>query len=91
MAEAVIINVSIPHRKFKNIDVLLNSFYSDDVFPSLIGSSKTIPWRRRELSFQVVSIPHRKFKNGRIMSFCEFIIAFPSLIGSSKTLLKLRK
>jgi len=85
MAEAVIINVSIPHRKFKNIDVLLNSFYSDDVFPSLIGSSKTIPWRRRELSFQVVSIPHRKFKNGSGSWGDYFNITFPSLIGSSKT------
>jgi len=56
------IDVSIPHRKFKNI-FTKEDIENDMMFPSLIGSLKTRNANQRSKLFLLVSIPHRKFKN----------------------------
>jgi len=57
-----ITEVSIPHRKFKNMLRQVNGALVDS-FPSLIGSSKTSWLAGWLVGRHGVSIPHRKFKN----------------------------
>jgi len=56
------------------------------LFPSLIGSSKTLALAAACPRPVAVSIPHRKFKNWCKLPKGRWRRKFPSLIGSSKTM-----